>query len=78
MLVKRCPDDCAFDLWRYEINCLIRNGVYPEHILLESIRKSLKGKAHTVLLHLGEDASVQDILSELEGIYGNVSSGEKL
>ncbi|XP_060587413.1 uncharacterized protein LOC132742926 [Ruditapes philippinarum] len=72
------PDDCAFDLWRYEINCLIRNAVYPEHILLESIRKSLKGKARTVLLHLGEDASVQDILSELEGIYGNVSSGEKL
>ena len=57
---------------------MIRNSVYPEHILLEAIRMSLKGKARTVLLHLGECASARDILSELEGIYGNVSSSEKM
>lgn len=57
---------------------MIRNKFYPERIIFESIRKSLKGKARTVLLHFGEVASVQDILSEVEGIYGNVSSGERL
>jgi hypothetical protein len=70
--------DCAFDMWRYDVNCLIRNQVYPDHVILEAIRKSLKGKARTVLLHLGEGASVFDILIELEGIYGNVATGEKL
>lgn len=70
--------DCAFDMWRYDVNCLIRNQVYPDHVILEAIRKSLKGKARTVLLHLGEGATVFDILRELEGIYGNVATGEKL
>ena len=55
-----------------------RSKVYPEHLLLEAIRMSLKGKARTVLLHLGELASSRDILFELEGIYGNVSSSEKV
>lgn len=71
-------DELDFDMWRYDVNCLIRNAVYPEHVILEAIRKSLKGKARRVLLHLGEGASVFDILVELEGIYGSVSSGEKL
>lgn len=31
-----------------------------------------------VLVHLGQLASVQDVLSELECLYGNVSSTEKL
>ena len=46
--------------------------------MLEAIRQSLKGRARSVLLHLGELASVSDIMSELEAIYGNVATPEKL
>ncbi|XP_052799847.1 uncharacterized protein LOC128231276 [Mya arenaria] len=67
-----------FDVWKYDLKCLLRSQVYPAHTILEAIRRSLKGKARLVLLHLGELATVGDILSELEGIYGNVHSTEKL
>ena len=60
------------------MSCLVKEGVYPQHLILESIRRSLKGRARSVLLHLGEAACVRDIVSELEGIYGNVSSSERL
>ena len=70
--------DSEFDVWRYDLNCLIHSGVYPQHVLLEAIRTSLKGRARTVLLHLGELASVADIMAELEALYGNISSTEKL
>lgn len=67
-----------FEIWRYDVNCLLDEGIYPPHIVREAIRKSLKGSARGVLLHLGEHASVSEIISELEGIYGNVQSGERL
>ena len=70
--------DCEFDVWKYDINCLLHSGVYPQHILLEAIRSSLRGKARSVLLHLGELAGVSDIIAELEAIYGNVATTEKL
>lgn len=67
-----------FEVWKYDVNCLIDEGMYPMHIIREAIRKSLKGTARGVLLHLGEHASVVDILTELEGVYGNVQSSERL
>ena len=67
-----------FDIWAYEVNCLLRSNKYPDHIILEAIRRSLKGRAKSVLLHLGEKASVQDVMSEMEGLFGNVASAEKL
>lgn len=70
--------DCEFEVWKYDLNCLLRSGMYPHHILQEAIRNSLKGKARTVLLHLGEWASISDIIAELEAIYGNVATSERL
>ena len=70
--------DCEFDVWKYDLTCLLHSGAYPQHLLLEAIRNSLKGRARSVLLHLGELANVYDILAELEALYGNVSTKEKL
>lgn len=67
-----------FETWRYDVKCLLDEAVYPLHIIRESIRKSLKGSARGVLLHLGEQPTIGDILSELDGIYGNVQSAERL
>jgi len=70
--------DVEFDVWKYDVKSLMRSFMYPEHVLLESIRNSLKGKARSVLVHLGEGASPNDILLEIEAIFGNVSTGETL
>lgn len=66
-----------FEIWRYDVNCFTDEGVYPTPIR-EAIRKSLKGTARGVLLHLGENETISDILTELEGVYGNVQSSERL
>ncbi|XP_060575528.1 uncharacterized protein LOC132732991 [Ruditapes philippinarum] len=72
------PGDCEFEVWKYDLHCLLRGRLYPDHILHEAIRTSLKGKARTVLLHLGEWATISDVIAELEAIYGNVSTSEHL
>ena len=47
-------------------------------MLLHSIRTSLRGAARDLLIPLGEDASVDEVLDKLDGFYGNVSSAETI
>ena len=70
--------DVSFEVRKFEFNCLIKEYVYPDSIILQAIRKSIRGKSRDILLTLGESASPSVILSKLEGIYGNVSSNEVL
>ena len=41
--------EVSFDVWKYEVKCIIREGNYSDTILLQSIRGSLKGKARSLL-----------------------------
>ena len=66
--------DVSFEVWKFELNCLIRESIYPDSFILQAVRKSLKDKARDILLTLGKTASPTDMLIKLEGIYGNVSS----
>ena len=68
----------SFEVWKFELNCLIRKGMHPNSLILLAIRKSLRGKSRDNLLALGENATPSDILNELEGIYGICSSKEVL
>ena len=70
--------DISFEVWKFELNCLIRESVYPESIILQAIRRSLRGKSRDNLLTLGETASSTIILNQLEDIYGICSSNEVL
>lgn len=67
-----------FDVWKYEVRCIIREGNYSDIILRQSIRGSLKGKARSLLLSLSDDATPSQIIDKLEGVYGNVFSSEAL
>ena len=47
-------------------------------MILHSIRTSLRGAARDLLIPLGEDASVDELLDKLDGFYGNVSTTETI
>lgn len=68
----------TYEVWSLEVRCLQNNPFIPDHIVLQSIRDSLKGSARSMLVPLGEKATVDDILNKFEGFYGNVSTGETL
>lgn len=69
--------ETSYEVWNLEVKCL-QKSYLPDHILLQSIRNSLKGSARSMLVPLGENASVDDILNKLDGFYGNVCSSETL
>ena len=68
--------EVSYEVRQYEVKCLQKS--LPEHVLLLSIRTSLRGAARDMLIPLGEDATVEDILDKLDGFYGNVSSPEAI
>lgn len=70
--------EVSFDVWKYEVKCIIREKNYTDTILVQSIRGSLKGKARSLLLSISDNATPTQIIDKLEGVYGNVFSSEAL
>ncbi|CAG2226925.1 unnamed protein product [Mytilus edulis] len=70
--------EASFDVWKFEVKCLLRENLYPELIIVQCMRNSLKNQARNTLLTLPESATPHNILEKLEGIYGNVYSNETL
>ena len=59
----------SFEVWKYELLCAINDGIYPNALILQSVRRSLKGRARDILLTMGASAAPSDSLNKLEGIY---------
>ena len=70
--------DVSFEVWKYELLCAINDGIYPNAVILQSVRRSLKSRARDILLIMEASAAPSDIFNKLEGIYGIVSSRQIL
>jgi hypothetical protein len=70
--------DTTFELWLYEVKCLMNDKTYSPEVLLQAVRKSLKGEAGHIVMRLGVRAKVSDILDKLYGVFGNVELSEDL
>lgn len=70
--------EVAFEEWKYEVQCLLKDGTYAKSAILHAIRKSLHGEAGRIARRLGPDAGIGDIVDKLQGVYGTVERGEAL
>lgn len=70
--------DVSYDIWRYEVRSLVRDGSHSEAVISRAIRKSVRGEPARVVMQLGERAEVFDILGKLDSLYGTVESSELL
>ena len=69
--------DTTYDLWRYEVDCLIKEK-YSEETIAQSMRRSLRGDAGKVAMRLGPEASVAKILDKIESVFGTIERGETI
>lgn len=70
--------ETSYDLWRYEVRCLLKDPTYTKVMKDNAIRRSLRGEAGRVAMHLGIDASMEQILDKLDSIFGTVDNTEEL
>lgn len=71
-------NEATFEEWQYEVNCTRQYNTYPEFVLAQALRKSLRGQAKRVLLPMGTTATSDEMIRKLEGVFGNVTAGESV
>jgi hypothetical protein len=69
--------DVSFDLWRSEISGLMDAG-YPEPVLLHAVRKSLKGRAADMLLNMGSQVTLNQLILKFQQVFGIVCTPQLL
>lgn len=57
---------------------MVQGGIYPAPVVIQTIRRSLRGIAADVLLHLGQDVSVTSILDKMDSMFGNILQPESI
>ncbi len=63
--------------WRYEVTCLTMEG-HSKLVILQAVRRSLRGTAAEIMRNLGNQITVDKLLSRLDVTFGNVLSTEQL
>lgn len=70
--------ETSYELWRYEVTGLMSDKMYDQENINYAVRRSLKGDAGVVAMHLGPSSSVPNIILKLDSIYGAVENKEDL
>lgn len=69
-------NDLSYARWKSEIAALRLS--FPEHVVLQEIRRSVRGVAADVMVTLSSVDSVSPILEKFEPIFGNVLPAESI
>ncbi|XP_048250420.1 uncharacterized protein LOC125378638 [Haliotis rufescens] len=64
----------SYDLWRYEVDCILKDKAHSGATIEHSIRKSLRGEAARVAMRLGSTASLSSLLDKLRCVYDTSDS----
>ena len=71
------PGEVKYSQWRSEVVCLQNEG-YSAPIIMQGIRRSLRGMAAEVLQNLGSPVSLDCVLEKFDTVFGTVISTEYL
>ncbi|XP_053392016.1 trichohyalin-like [Mercenaria mercenaria] len=71
-------NEVTLDEWKTEIKSLIATNIYPDNLIAQAVRKSLKGQARKVLININPTATSEEIIEKIEDIFGDTSSKQTI
>ena len=71
-------DESYYDVWRYEVDCVVLDKSHREESLKRAIRRSLRGTAARALMRLGPEASLKSILQKLDRMFGQAARKQQV
>ena len=71
-------DHVPFEVWYYELQCLVKQKHYSNSAILNAARLSLRGEASKVAVRLGTEVTVAELMNKMKHLYGAIESGEEL
>ena len=66
--------EVSYDFWRHHVHCLLKDKIYNKDMVHKNIRQSLRGEAGRVVMRLGVNATIPQILAKLDSIYGDIDN----
>lgn len=70
--------ETTYEAWKYEVNTLLGEDVYPRKEISAAAKKSLRGEAASVVRRLGLDTDLDTILRKLDSVYNTVEDSEQI
>ena len=70
--------EVSYPQWVYEVKCLLIEKTHKPEIILQAVRRSVRGEAGNLVRRLGTGATVTQILEKFESVYGEVDTKEHL
>lgn len=67
-----------YEQWRYEVKSLLLEETYKEDMIMQAIRRSVRGEAIRILMRLGTGVDIETILEKFESVYSTVDTKEEL
>lgn len=71
-------DHVSYDVWKYEVTSLLEEAVHSREAVTVAVRKSLKGEAANIAMHLGVKSTLDVLMDKLDGFFGTVEQSESL
>ena len=65
-------NEASYPQWRSEVESVVKTGIYQDAMVITNIRRSLCGRAADVLLAMGSDVNVRQILEKFDVRFGDV------
>jgi hypothetical protein len=70
--------DSCYEAWKFEVMTLLKDDTFSDKVIATALKKSLRGDAASVVRRMGLNASIEDVMQKLEGIFGTVEDSECL
>ena len=68
--------EVSFAQWRFEVRGLVPDKIYSEPVIVQTLRRSLRGTAADVLLHMGESVKIDEVIDKMDKVFGNILPSE--
>ena len=57
---------------RFEVRGLVRDKIFPEPVILQTLCRSLHCTGADVLLHIGDSVKIDDVIDKMEKVFCNI------
>lgn len=70
--------EVPYVIWRYEVQCMMNNPEISATNLLYTVRSSLRGSARMMVIPLGQESTLVQIMDRLDCMFSDASTKEDL
>ena len=70
--------EVIYDQWKYEVMGLMTSRTFSGEMILQAMRRTVKGEASRVLMRLGGDVTYEEVMRKFDSVYGIIERKQNI